>query len=183
MLTGVFPLARMVGGGDMNQGEALRYLAELPWFPDAILTNRSLDWTVINSKTIKVATGVDDAPRAQVTFELNDNGIVERVSAPSRLYAENGRMRPLPWHCRLWDYQTLGGRLIPRQGEAAWILDGVEFVYWRGHISSWSGHASNTPIRPTPLSTTTGGLCDGPRFGGNPESRMFARPRDHRPRR
>jgi hypothetical protein len=142
MLMGVFPLARMVGGADMNQGEALRYLAELPWFPDAVLTNRSLDWTVINSKTIKVATGVDDASRAQVTFELNDDGIVERVSAPSRLYAENGRMRPLPWHCRLWNYQTLGGRLIPRQGEAAWVLDGVEFVYWRGRITNWSGRAS-----------------------------------------
>ena len=29
-LLGVFPIARMPGGADMNRGEMLRYLAELP---------------------------------------------------------------------------------------------------------------------------------------------------------
>jgi len=55
-ILGAFRVARMVGGTASNQGEALRYLAELPWCPDAILTNRALDWIVVDEKTIKVAT-------------------------------------------------------------------------------------------------------------------------------
>jgi len=35
-LLGTFPIAHMVGGDDAAQGEALRYLAELPLNPDAI---------------------------------------------------------------------------------------------------------------------------------------------------
>jgi hypothetical protein len=36
------------------------------------------------------------------------------------------------------DYRSIGGRRIPMQGEAGWILDGVEFIYFRGRIESWS---------------------------------------------
>ena len=50
--------SRMVGGANNNRGEALRYLAELPWNPDAILHNRSLGWAVLDAETIRVATGV-----------------------------------------------------------------------------------------------------------------------------
>ena len=139
MLLGAIPLARMVGGASVNQGEALRYLAELPWAPDAILANRALDWTVIDGKTIKVATGVG-ADRGEVTFDLDDNGLIVRISAPSRAYAEkDGRMTAHPWHGRFWDYQHMGGRFIPIQGEVAWALDTSEFVYWRGRILSWNG--------------------------------------------
>jgi len=134
MLFGALRIAYMVGGAAANQGEALRYLAELPWCPDAILANRLLDWTVIDTKTIKVATG-SGASRGEVTFELDDAGLVARASAPSRGYkAVNGRMTNHAWHCRLWDYQRVDDRLIPMQGEAAWALNAGDFVYWRGRL-------------------------------------------------
>ena len=87
----------MIGGAAANQGEVLRYLAELPPCPDAILANRSLDWTVLDAKTIKVATGAGTA-RGEVTFELDEDGLIARDSAPSRIYAEaNGRTSERPW--------------------------------------------------------------------------------------
>lgn len=85
-------------------------------------------WTVIDAKTIKVATG-SGPDRGEVTFDLDRDGLVARASAPSRLYAEKGRMTPHPRHGRFWDYQQLGGRLIPIQGEIAWTLDTGEFIY------------------------------------------------------
>lgn len=116
MLLGAFPIARMVGSADAAKGEALRYLAELPWSPDAILFNKSFDWTVLDAKTIKVATGVG-AERGEVTFDLDENGLVVRAAAPSRFYAEKGgRVTAHPWHGRFWDYQPIAGRLMPRQG-------------------------------------------------------------------
>ena len=85
MLLGAFPLARMIGGAAANQGEALRYLAEIPWNQDAILANSSLDWTVVDANTIKVATG-QGPDRGEVTFELDTEGRVVRASAPARVY-------------------------------------------------------------------------------------------------
>ena len=136
-LLGAFPVAHMVGGADAAQGEALRYLAELPLNPDAILANRALDWTVVDPRTIKVATGVGVA-RGEVTLELEEHGLVVRMSAPSRTYAEkDGRTARHPWRGRFWDYQSIGGRFIPLQGEVAWVLEAGDFVYWRGRILSW----------------------------------------------
>lgn len=136
-LLGAFSLVRMVGGAAIKQGELLRYLAELPWNPDAVLSNRSLDWVVVNPKTIRVATGVG-AERGEVTLHLDGSGVVTRASAVSRLYVDKGRTTSYPWHGRFWDYQTMGGRLMPLQAEVAWGLDAGDFVYWRGHLLSWS---------------------------------------------
>ena len=137
-LLGAFPVARMVGGADAYQGEALRYLAELPLNPDAILANRALDWTVVDPKTIKVAAGVG-AARGEVTFDLDEAGLVVRMSAPSRIYAVKGGLTTRhPWRGRFWDYQSVGGRFMPRQGEVAWVLETGDFIYWRGRMASWT---------------------------------------------
>jgi hypothetical protein len=136
-LLGAFPVAHMVGSADAAQGEALRYLAELPLNPDAILANRALDWTVVDPKAIKVATGIG-AARGEVTLELDEHGLVVGMRAPSRIYTEkNGQTTRHPWRGRFWDYESIGGRFIPRQGEVAWVLAAGDFVYWRGRILNW----------------------------------------------
>jgi hypothetical protein len=141
MLLGAFPIARIVGGTAANQGEALRYLAELPWSPDAILINRALDWTVADARTIKVGTGVG-AGRCEATFGLDSNGLIVRGSAPSRVYVEKGRTSARPWHGRFWDYQRVGDRFIPVRGEVAWTLDAGDLVHWRGRILVWDGSSA-----------------------------------------
>ena len=138
-LLGAFPIVSLIGGAVANQGEALRYLAELPWNPDAILANSALDWTVVDSKMIKVATGAG-AERGEVTFTLDDSGLVATASAAARGYAEKGgRITMHPWRGRFWNYQEIGGRFIPLQGEIAWGLEAGEFVYWRAGILKWTG--------------------------------------------
>ena len=72
-----------------------------------------------------------------MTFVLDDNGLVARASAPSRVFVDKGRTTAKPWNGRFWDYQPMGGRLIPLQGEVAWALDAGDFVYWRGRILKW----------------------------------------------
>jgi hypothetical protein len=130
------PLVRMVGGPDMDRGETLRYLAELPWNPDAVLLNNTLQWNVEGPDTITDAIGVGQS-RCEVTFSLDERGLITRAAAASRPYTEKGRTMPRPWHGRFWDYQTTGGRLLPLQAEVAWVLDGRDFVYWRGRLLRW----------------------------------------------
>ncbi len=134
---GAVALTSVVGGAVANKGEIMRYLAELPLSPDAILFNNELDWTVIDSKTIKVASGAADS-RGEVTLFVDDNGLISRMRAEARPYAEkDGQFSERPWVGRFWDYQTVGGRTIPIQAEVAWELEAGEFVYWRGKNLDW----------------------------------------------
>ncbi len=136
-LLGAIRMAGESGTEAVNQGEALRYLIELPWNPDAILVNASLEWTVMDPATIKVATG-KGAERGEVTFRLDSDGLVREASAPSRAGIVDGKQVTRPWQGRFWDYMEVAGRRVPRHGEVAWVLDGREFVYWRGEIRNWA---------------------------------------------
>lgn len=134
---GLVSLARQAGTASVDRGEVLRYLAELPWNPDAILLNRALDWTVEGPRTISVATG-QGAARAVFTFDLDAEGRIAGGHAAARDYVVGHRTETRPWRGRFWDYQTVEGRLIPLQGEVAWVLDAGDFVYWRGEILTWT---------------------------------------------
>ena len=136
-LFGVLPIVRTASDDAAYRAEAMRYLAELMWNPDALLLNRQLDWRVIDKRTLSVAIG-EGARRSEIRLILDEAGNPVRAEADDRPRAEGSVSKPCPWFARGGDYQTIGGRRIPTRGEAGWILDGVEFVYFRGRIESWS---------------------------------------------
>jgi hypothetical protein len=41
---------------NISKGEAMRYLAELPWLPQAMVANQELEWRQIDDRTVEVAT-------------------------------------------------------------------------------------------------------------------------------
>lgn len=133
-LFGIARVARINGTPAINQGEVLRYLAELPLNPDAILFDHALEWAVDGPHQIEVATGAGDA-RAEIIFGLDKNGLVETASAASRAYGTSGKR--YPWKGKFWDYQQACGRLLPMQAEVAWDIDDVDFTYWRGLMKNW----------------------------------------------
>ena len=137
MLFGVIRVAREDGTAALHQGEAMRYLAELPWNPDAILFDHALEWTVVSEHTIKVAIGSAET-RAEITIGLDKAGLIETARAASRTFSADKRY---PWHGRFWDYQQMNGRRIPMQGEVAWVIDDKDFVYWRGKLECWDAHS------------------------------------------
>jgi len=139
-LFGVVPLARLEDGVDAFRGEAMRYLAELVWNPDAILCNRQLAWRVIDARALTVATG-DGERRCEVRLLLDHDGDVRRIEADDRPRAEGRDLIPGAWFCRGSDFRVVDGRRLPFQAEAGWILNGTEFVYWRGTLCSWSAAA------------------------------------------
>jgi hypothetical protein len=102
-LLGVVRVAREDGTAALNQGEALRYLAELPWNPDAILFDHSLDWAVDGPRTIRVATGREES-RAEITFGLDETGLIETAGAALRTFSAG---KKYPWRGRFWDYQDV----------------------------------------------------------------------------
>ena len=135
-LLAAIPLARLRGSDAMFRGEAMRYLAELIWNPDALLFNDQLAWRVIDERTLAVGAG-EGTPRCEVRLTLDEAGDMIGMAADDRPRLEGGKVTSCHWFGRAGTYQSIGGRRIPICAEVGWILNGVEFVYWRGRVESW----------------------------------------------
>ena len=133
---GLFPLARAEHSVALLRGELMRYLAEIPWAPDAILHNRELAWRTDGPDTIIVTAGLGDA-KSEVTLSLNGDGRIETVFAADRPRSATKPFLPTPWRGRFSDYRQQGNVCLPYSGEVGWEIDGIENVYWRGDIKSW----------------------------------------------
>lgn len=122
-------------GEEMAIGEAMRYLAEIPFNPDAILNAPDLRWAQTGPDTIKVSLETSAGP-AEVSFGFDSSGDIIEVSAPNRPRDVGGSSIPTPWIGRFSNYEQIGDYRIPRDGEVAWLLPEGEFVYWRGRMTS-----------------------------------------------
>lgn len=134
---GLLRIASVKGGAAAAKGEVMRYLAELAWAPDAILRNPSLAWTVVDSRTLRVSAGQDQA-RGEVELRLDENGRITRVLAEDRPRKEASGFVERPWRGRFFDYREHQGRWLPFAGEVGWVLDGQTFTAWHGMLLSWA---------------------------------------------
>ena len=130
-------LAKVRSGDEAAKGEAMRYLAELAWAPDAILLNPSLSWHVVGERTLRVGAGTG-AARGEVELGLDPEGRIASVMAPDRPRREGKGFVGRPWHGRFSDYRRHAGRWLPFAGEVGWQLDGHWFTAWKGTIEEWA---------------------------------------------
>ncbi|WP_137110442.1 DUF6544 family protein [Rhodobacter sp. SY28-1] len=151
---GVFPLVRSRSSAALTKGELQRYLAELPYAPDAILHNPALEWREIDRNRLAVATG-SGAQRAEVIFTLDPDGHIGSVWAEDRPRSATSPTLPTPWEGQFSDYRLCQGRSVPYSAEVAWMIDGKRNLYWRGSLTDWmlvppvSSVTSTRPRRPS----------------------------------
>ena len=134
---GLVPLARVPVDDMLTKGELMRYLAELPFSPDAILHNASLQWEVLDSNTLRVA-GVHGKVRAEVDLTIGADGLLSSAFSPARPRLEGTLSVERPWRCVVSDYRLHEGRQVPFAAQAAWVIDGAETPVWRGKIEHWT---------------------------------------------
>lgn len=123
-------------GPDATLGEALRYLAELPWTPDAILLNREIAWARTDEGvTARLETA---GGPAEILFLFDGFGDITGVRAEARpTKLADGTPARLVWRGAFKDYAEIGGRRIPLWGEVGYDYpDGYE-SYWRGRITGY----------------------------------------------
>lgn len=136
-LFGLFPVATAPDTPALVRGELMRYLAELPWAPDAILTNRDLRWREGAEGELIVGAGKGESA-CEVRFTLDDHGRIATAFAPDRPRSAVAPILPTPWRGRFWNYRQHEGRWIPFAGEVAWEIDGQSERYWEGTLESWT---------------------------------------------
>ena len=134
---GVIPLVRTRPGSTLTRGELMRYLAELSFVPDAILHNPDLRWRVEDATTFTVGAGTGEEA-VEVTLSLGPDGRIDTIYAADRPRSVTAPFLPTPWRGNFADYRQRMGRWIPFAGQVAWVIDGVETVYWRGRLTDWS---------------------------------------------
>ena len=136
---GLFTVADSEGEGEIARGEFMRYFAESPWYPTALLPSQGVRWQAVDDASAD-ATIVDGPITLTLRFRFNEAGLIASVHAESRGAGagKDGAMVMLPWDCGLSDYRPRGGMLIPMTGEAAWVRPEGRKVYFVGHIKKLS---------------------------------------------
>lgn len=134
---GLFPVMRCKPSVALTKGEMQRYLAELPYAPDAMLHNRALSWRVEDANQIAVSCG-PAAMQTEVVFALDADGRVASATAADRPRSMTAPHLPTPWRGEFSDYRLIQDRWVPFAAQVAWVIDGVEVPYWRGVLSSWT---------------------------------------------
>lgn len=133
---GGVPILPAIAGLEATRGETMRYLAELPWAPDAILQNRDLTWRVLDTRTLVVSAG-RGALYSRVVLKLGDDGLVCGVCAEGRPRREGRRFVERSWRGRFSAYQDRDGRRVPGRGEVGWVVEGSGFDCWIGELQDW----------------------------------------------
>ncbi len=136
-LFGLFTVAEAQGGGELARGEFMRYFAEAPWYPTALLPSQGVRWQAVDEASAN-ATVVDGPITLTLLFGFNQAGYIASVRAESRGAGVGKDMLMLPWECTLSDYQPQGGMMIPMVGEAAWMRPEGRKAYFVGHVKKLS---------------------------------------------
>lgn len=117
-------------GPDLDEGEALRYLAELPWAPHAIAANPELRWREAGPDAVEVAA-------RGVAATLRFDGVADVVASSAVRPRPVGRESvPTAWGGSFGDYMSLGGVRVPTFAEVAWQLPEGPFTYFRGRVTA-----------------------------------------------
>ena len=134
---GVIPVANLRGGGEVAQGELMRFLAEAAWYPTALLPSQGVLWDAVDDHFAR-ATLKDGDSTPTLLFHFGEDGLIDTVRAAARGRTVGGAVVPTPWHGRFWNYAIRDGMHVPLDAEVAWLLPEGAKPYWRGRITKLS---------------------------------------------
>ena len=136
-MLGLFTVADQSGEGDMARGELMRFFAETPWYPTALLPSQGVQWAAVDATSAK-ATIVDGTITLTLLFNFNAMGLIDSVRAEARGGMVGKEMLMRPWECGLFDYQVCDGMTVPMSGTAAWVMPGGPKTYFHGSVKTLS---------------------------------------------
>lgn len=122
-------------GVEVVKGEAMRYLAELPWVPQAFVGNAQLEWRELDDATVEVGTLVTSS-RVAVRLHFDAAGDIIAASADARPRAVGKRAVDTPFRGEFADYEVLSGVRVPTSAEISWDPPEGRFTYFRGRLTA-----------------------------------------------
>jgi hypothetical protein len=133
-LLGLFTVADVCGTPEAAQGELLRFFAEMPWYPTALLPSQGVRWEAIDDTSAR-ATLTDGATTVSLVFQFDAEGEIATIRAEARY---RDKLTAMPWCGRFGDYSVRNGMLIPLEGEVGWEHPEGIRLYFKGRITEIS---------------------------------------------
>jgi hypothetical protein len=134
-ILGLLTLVKLHGSGDIAQGELMRFVAETPWYPTALLPSPSVRWEAVNDRSAHV-TMTDGILSIKLLLRFNDQGLIESGFAQARGRTVGKAIEMIPWEGRWSNYVNNSGMRVPMTGEVAWLTPQGRKPYWRGNVQS-----------------------------------------------
>ncbi len=130
MLIKLFSLLPVVDAEDQNidKGAALRFLAEMVWFPSAALT-LPIKWEELSTLTAKATMRLRDFS-VTGTFTFNEKGQVTRFEAP-RYYQQTNKTEFWVVEIDENSYTSMAGFQVPTRAKLTWRLPEGDFTWYR----------------------------------------------------
>ncbi len=128
-------------GPPIDQGSALRFLAETVWFPSAALAPY-LTWAPIDAHRARV-TMRDHDLEVSAVFEFDAEGRVTGMLA-QRYQGSGADARLRPWRATSTAWGRFDGVEVPVAGAVSWVEDDGDFTYYRWELTEL---ASDEPRR------------------------------------
>ena len=116
-MLGLYTVADVQGDGEIARGELMRYFAEMPWYPTALLPSQGVRWAAVDERSAN-ATLVDGPISLTLLFRFDDAGLITSVHADARGAGVGKDMVMLPWDCSVSNYQLRHGMMVPTCGGA-----------------------------------------------------------------
>ena len=130
-LLGLYTVADVRGTPEAALGELLRFFAEMPWYPTALLPSQGVRWEAIDNASAR-ATLIDGPTTVSLVFTFNAEGTIETMRAEARY---RDKVTSMPWSGRFWNYSVRNEMFIPLEGEVGWEHpDGIR-LYYKGKIT------------------------------------------------
>jgi hypothetical protein len=120
-------------GPEIDQGAALRWLAESVWFPYAFAAD-AVTWEAIDARSARASLRTGGSP-VQAIFEVDPDGRIAHLHAERFRDLGGGRSVLTPWSGRYGDYAEFGGFHVPSSVEVTWDLADERFSYARFNIT------------------------------------------------
>lgn len=118
-------------GSELDQGSALRLLAEMPWYPTALFDARTVTWSAIDKDHACATLRLGDRQVSGI-FEFGSNGLPLRMTA--KRFNDKGEL--LPWGGIYRDWRTVSGMRVPFEAEVNWQLDTGSYTHAHWVIDS-----------------------------------------------
>ena len=133
-LLGLFDVVKVPSSMELTHAELMRFLAEAPLYPTALLPSQGVHWEPIDDTSARASLADGDLS-VSLVFLFDETGLIHRVQSTGRYRAVDGAMVQTPWEAVFSNYKERGGMRIPVQGEVAWSLPEARAPYWRGRIT------------------------------------------------
>ena len=131
------PLSRAANTREINSGSLHRYLAEAPWYPDALQASDRLRWLPVNDSAA-IAELTDHGLSVSLEFRFTASGDVSGIYTPARWGRFGHTYRQCAWEGHFSSHAVVDGIRIPTSAEVGWYIAGRWEPVWIATITDFA---------------------------------------------